>query len=624
MAELLQPWGMELGAEIRRGGARFRVWAPRAKKVSAVIEGRPADIPLRREKDGFFSGTGPDVKPGNLYWYRLDKKGPFADPCSRYQPYGPHGPSMIVDPRAYEWGDSRWKGVRLKGQVVYELHVGAFTQEGTFDAAARELGRLKDLGVTLVEIMPVAEFPGRFNWGYDGVNLYAPSHTYGDPEALKRFVDEAHRIGMGVLLDVVYNHLGPDGNYLRNFSNDYFSRRHITEWGEAMNFDGSGSGPVRRFFVQNACYWISEFHVDGLRLDATQSMFDDSPRHVLADISRNARRAAGPRRIVMIAENEPQDVRALAPDDKSGFGLDALWIDDFHHTARVSLTKRREAYYMDYQGTPQELLSSVKRGSLYQGQNYEWQKKCRGTPVLEEPAASFIFFLQNHDQVANSVDGERLGALADPACLRALTALLLLAPETPLLFMGQESGAPAPFLFFADHNDKLAPLVHRGRKEFLAQFPSYATPESQARIPDPRDPLTFLQCKLIFSERELTSPAYLLHQDLLRLRRTDPAVAAQDRKRIDGAVLGADAFVLRFSVAGAEDRLLLVNLGRTLQYTPAPEPLLAPPAGAEWALLWSSNDLRYGGNGRLCPVKDGRWTIEGAGAVLLAPEARRD
>ena len=617
MAGSQMHWRLGLGAEVQEGGVWFRVWAPKQRRVEVVIEGE-APFRLEPEGAGYFSGRVPGIGAGARYRYRLGDKKEYPDPCSRFQPEGPHGPSLIVDPAAYRWGDAGWPGLHLSGQVIYELHVGAFTSEGSFDAAAREIEGLRRIGVTTIELMPVAEFPGRWNWGYDGVDLYAPSHRYGDPEALKRFVDAAHQQGMAVILDVVYNHVGPDGNYLKAFSDDYFTDRYKNEWGEAINFDGPGSKEVREFFVRNACYWIAEFRLDGLRLDATQQIFDAGPTYVLAELSRRAREAARPRQIVLIGENEPQQVIALAPVEKGGWGLDALWNDDFHHAARVALTGRREAYYTDYRGEAQEFISAAKRGFLYQGQHYLWQNKARGSRVTSEPAASFVHYLQNHDQVANHPRGERLHALASPPRIRALTALLLLAPETPLLFMGQEFGASCPFLFFADHADALAPLVYQGRKAFLAQFPSYATAEVQDQIPDPRAEETFLRSKLDFSERETHVEVYRLHQDLLKLRREDPILALQSREGIDGAVLGAQAFALWFFGKEGDDRLLLVNLGPDLDARPAPEPLLAAGTRDGWRLVWSSDDPRYGGAGIVHPRGPDGWRLTAGSAVFLS------
>lgn len=619
MAQSRMNWRLGLGAEVRENGVRFRVWAPKHQRVEVVIEdGEERAFPLKPEEGGYFSGNAPGVGAGVRYRYRFEDEKLYPDPSSRFQPEGPHGPSMVIDPEAYRWGDLGWRGVRLPGQVIYELHVGAFTPEGTFDAAAREIEELRRIGITMIELMPVAEFPGRWNWGYDGVDLYAPSHLYGDPDGLKRFVDTAHRHGMAVILDVVYNHLGPDGNYLKAFSDDYFTDRYQNEWGEPINFDGPGSKEVREFFIRNACYWMAEFHLDGLRLDATQQIFDASPTHVLAELSRRAREAARPREIVLVGENESQQVIALAPVEKGGYGLDALWNDDFHHSARVALTGRREAYYTDYRGEAQEFISAVKRGFLYQGQYYLWQSKPRGSRVTTERAASFVHYIQNHDQVANHFRGERLNALASPGRIRAMTALLLLAPETPLLFMGQEFGASSPFFFFADHNDALAPLVHKGRREFLAQFPNDATPEAQREIPDPRAEETFLRSKLHFSEREKHAEICRLHQDLLKLRREDPILSLQSRERIDGAVLGPQAFVLRFFGTEGEDRLLVVNLGPDLDARPAPEPLLAPVKPDGWRLVWSSDDPRYSGPGAVHPYGPDGWRLSGGSAVFLS------
>ena len=528
---------------------------------------------------------------------------------------------MVVDPCGYRWHDAGWMGVEMKGQVIYEMHIGAFTREGTFDTAAREIEHLKDLGVTVLEVMPIAEFPGRWNWGYDGVDLFAPYHGYGDHDAFKRFVDAAHRHGLAVILDVVYNHLGPDGNYLHCYSPHYFSDRDPNEWGRSINFDGPGSAGVREFYISNACYWIRDFHLDGLRLDATQSIHDASCPHVLGQIARRARAQAHPRRIILTAENEPQDARYLAPFEAGGFGLDAMWNDDFHHSARVALTGRREGYYHDYRGRAQEFVSAAKRGFLYQGQYYHWQEQPRGTPALEQPACAFIAFIQNHDQVGNTLNGERLHRITSPGRLRAMTALLLLAPHTPLLFMGQEFAASQPFRFFAEHNAPLGKQVHVGRREFLSQFVNYATPAAQARVPDPADEGCFRNSKLDHDERVRHEAAYALHRDLLRIRRQDPAIARQDRQAFDAAVLSEHAFVLRWFEPRDGDRLLVVNLGEGVDLRPAPEPLLAPPRSARWRLLWSSDDPRYDGHGAVSPCTEAGWRLPGESAALLCAEA---
>jgi maltooligosyltrehalose trehalohydrolase len=472
----------------------------------------------------------------------------------------------------------------------------------------------------VIEMMPIAEFPGRFGWGYDGVNLYAPAHVYGAPDDLRAFVDRAHALGLGVILDVVYNHLGPDGNYLNDFSRDYFTDRYTNDWGQAINFEGPE--PVRQLFVQNAGYWIDEFHFDGLRLDATQDIKDASPRHVLADIIASARQATGLRPIYIVAENEPQETIIVRPPDEGGYGANALWNDDAHHAAVVALLGRREAYYMDYLGTPQELVACARFGYLYQGQWYMWQEQPRGTPALDLLPAAFVSYLENHDQVANSAFGRRLHQLASPAAHRAMTAWLLLGPATPMLFQGQEYSSSKPFLFFADHNPELAQAVGKGRVEFLAQFPSLTDDRVVRALAPPAAEETFQACKLDPGERERHREAYALHCDLLGLRRDDPVLARAGTYRPEGAVLGERAFLLRYLDARHGDRLLIVNLGCDLDFSPVREPLAAPPRDARWRVVWSSEAPQYGGQGAPPLNLDGPWRLPGGCALFLVPEHR--
>lgn len=608
-----------IGAEIVNGGVHFRVWAPAAKTVEVVFDGGPI-VALKAEESGYFSGLVDGAGGGTRYKYRLDGGEMCPDPASRFQPEGPHGSSEIVDAAQFSWTDSNWRGIALPHQAIYEMHVGTFTREGTWVSAMTELPHLAELGVTVLEVMPVGEFPGRFGWGYDGVQWFAPAHIYGTPDDFRRFVNRAHGLGLGVILDVVFNHLGPDGNYMGKYAPQFFCEE-TTDWGRAINFDGRESGPVREFVIANACYWIEEFHLDGLRLDATQDIHDCSEDHILRAIAREARRRAAPRNIIVIAENEPQEPRLVRAPEQCGYGLDGLWNDDFHHAAMVALTGRNEAYYSDYLGTPQEFISSAKYGYLYQGQRYQWQKKRRGTPALDLRPAAFVNFIQNHDQVANSAYGQRCHALASPGKLRTLTALWLLAPGTPMLFQGQEFAASSPFLFFADHTPELARKIREGRAEFLAQFRSLATPEMQKRFADPGDPATFERSKLDHDERRSHREIYDLHCDLLKLRREEPVFHAQKPRGLDGAVLSSDAFVLRFFGDEGDDRLLLVNLGVDLHLDPAPEPLLAPPEDRRWVTLWSSEDPKYGGTGTPPLDTEQNWRIPGQTAVVLKPDA---
>jgi maltooligosyltrehalose trehalohydrolase len=611
-----------IGAEAGPEGVHFRVWAPRRKTVEVVLEGtrQPVHL-LERESTGYHSGLVAKASVGARYRFRVDGGDAFPDPASRFQPEGPHGPSQVVDPLQFHWRDEGWRGVPLEGQVIYETHIGTFTREGTFDAVRRELPELAAAGITVVEIMPVADFPGRFGWGYDGVGLFAPVAIYGQPDDFRRLIDDAHRAGMGVILDVVYNHVGPDGNYLRQFSEDYFTDRYGNDWGEAINYDGENCCAVREWVITNARYWIEEYHLDGLRLDATHAIHDASPENIVAALTKAARAGAPGREILIVAESESQEARLARPPTSGGFGVDALWNDDFHHSARVALTGHNEAYYSGYQGKPQELLSAVKYGYLYQGQRYQWQKKRRGTPALDLRPAQFVLYLQNHDQIANSGRGERVEQLTSPGRYRAMAALLLLAPGTPMLFQGQEFGASSPFYFFADHNPELGKLVREGRAQFLSQFPSLAQPAMVEHLIDPGDPANFERCKLDFGERERHAAAYSLHKDLLKLRREDPVFRLQKQGGVDGAILSDQSLVLRYFSANGDDRLLLVNLGADLHLEPAPEPLLAPPEGRRWEVLWSSEDPRYGGSGTPPVDGDEGWRIPGEAAVVMRPSA---
>jgi maltooligosyltrehalose trehalohydrolase len=615
-----------VGAEIVDGrGVHFRVWAADHARVAVVVEGRSGE---RRETvmaasgGGYFEALVEEASAGTRYGFRLgETKRVYPDLASRFQPEGPHGLSQVVDPAAFRWTDAGWRGVAIEGQVIYEMHVGTFTPEGTWAAAARQLLELKACGVTVLEIMPVAEFPGRYGWGYDGVDLFAPTRLYGEPDDLRRFVDEAHRVGLAVILDVVYNHVGPDGAFFSAYAHAYFSTRDRNEWGDAINFDGDQCEPVREFFVSNAVYWIDEYHLDGLRFDATQTIHDSSHEHVLAEMARRTRAAAEPRSIILVAENETQTCRLAMDASLGGYGLDALWNDDYHHSALVALTGRREAYYTDYLGLPQEFVSVAKHGYLYQGQRSAWQQKNRGTSSWGVKPAAFVSYLENHDQVANSRGGMRLHQLTSPGRYRALTALTLLGPATPMLFQGQEFASSKPFLYFADHEASLAASVRAGRFRFLAQFPSLATAEAQASLADPGADETFERCRLDFTERQAHRQAYNMVRDLLRLRREDEVFRGQRPGGLDGAVIGPAAFVLRYFAAPGhqEDRLLVVNLGTDLLLHAAPEPLLAPPVGRRWVVAWSSDDLRYGGQGASPVVTDEGIRLPGEAAVVLVP-----
>jgi maltooligosyltrehalose trehalohydrolase len=608
---------LPIGAEWRDGGVDFRTWAPARSRVSVAVEG-VGEYELAREESGYFSGFVPDVGKGARYRFRLDgEETLYPDPASRYQPEGPHGASEIVDPLAFRWSDADWKGISLRGQIVYEMHVGTFTPEGSWAAAAEKLPLLKSVGISVVEMMPVADFAGEFGWGYDGVDFFAPTRLYGMPDDLRAFVDRAHALGLGVILDVVYNHFGPDGCHLRAFTPDYFTDTYKTDWGEAVNYDGENAAGVRAFMIANARLWIEEFHFDGLRLDATQTIYDNSPDHILAELAREARKAADGRSIILIAENEDQDARLTRAPEAGGFGLDAVWNDDFHHSAVVALTGHDGAYYSDYRGLPQEFVSAAKYGYLFQGQHSGWQHKARGAPALDVAPERFVCFSENHDQIANSVRGQRLHQMTSPGHARALAALVLLLPATPMLFQGQEFWASAPFAYFADHHAELAPLVRQGRRAFLAQFPHIAAPGVAVHIPDPEDKATFLACKLDWSERERRQDILALHRDLIALRKSDPVFAAQAPRALDGAVIAGDAFLLRYFGEAEGDRLVIVNFGRDFNPKNLPDPLAAPPHGEEWRVLWSSEAPPYGGSGTAAFSAAKGWHIAGHSTLVL-------
>lgn len=614
------PIGAEL-ALIGEPGVHVRVWAPSSTKIALVIESRtPREIVLGREPGGYASAFVPGLAAGDCYRFRIDDGAQlYADPASRFQPDGPFGPSQVVDPSEFAWTDAGWRGIEPDRHVIYELHAGTFTRAGTWAAASAELPFLAELGVTTIELMPVAEFAGDRNWGYDGVNLFAPEHVYGTPDDLRRFVDRAHQLGLAVILDVVYNHVGPSGNSLAAFAPEYFHHDRANDWGDAMNF---ASPPVREFYSENAAYWISEFHLDGLRIDATQAIHDASDDHIIAAIARRARAAAPERRVWLVAENEPQDTALVCE-----LGLDAMWNDDFHHTARVAATGVIDGYLHDYRGTAYELVAAIRHGFLYQGQLYAWQRNPRGTSSRGLAHARLVHFLENHDQVANFGFGERLVELTDPARFRALTAVLLLSPSVPMLFQGQETGSRRPWRFFCDHEGELAEAVRRGRASFMSQFQRFATAEVQAKLAElaelgnPCALASFTACILDPAERDFTRPVVALHRDLLRLRREDPAFTRAAPDAVDAAALDADALVVRYhGDTGFADRLLLVNLGPTFHRAAVAEPLVAPPAGTGWRLAWSSEDPRYGGHGTPPPFTRERLSIPAHAAVVCVPD----
>lgn len=471
---------------------------------------------MTRQEGGLFEAFIAGLQPGARYRYRMDGGDTlYPDPASRFQPKGVHGPSEVIDPHAYNWQDAGWAGVPHQDLVFYELHVGTFTPEGTYEAARAKLPYLKELGVTAVELLPVAAFPGERNWGYDPAAQFAPAHPYGRPDDLRRFVDEAHRLGLAVYLDVVYNHFGPDGAYVVGLNPQMFTAHHHTPWGQAINLDDEGSAAVRAFFLENAVYWLREFHLDGFRLDATFALVDDSPKHFLAELAEVVSSVPGWRRL-LIAE-DPRNMRALVePRERGGYGLDGIWADDFHHLVRRHLAGDRHAYYADFTGKMQDIATTLQQGWFYTGQHSAHWGGPRGTSTDGLKPENFVLCIQNHDQVGNRPQGNRLTDDVSLDAYRAASALLLFAPQLPLLFQGQEWATKTPFLYFTDHNPELGKLVSEGRKEEFKDFPAF-----QGDVPDPQDERSFLRSKLDWGEldKEAHAGVLALYRDLLALRR---------------------------------------------------------------------------------------------------------
>lgn len=606
----LLPIGAELAAD---GTVSVRVWAPDHTRVRVVLDGH--ESALAREPDGYWSAHVAGGA-GSRYGFLLgDDDTVYPDPASRQQPDGPHGLSAVVDPRSFAWTDQAWRGVSADDAVLYELHLGTFTTEGTAAAALPHLEALADLGVTVVQVMPLNEFPGRFGWGYDGVGLFAPCRLYGPPDDIRRFVDRAHALGLAVILDVVYNHVGPDGNYLRAFARDYFTDRYDNEWGDALNFDGPRSAPVREWVLANVEMWMREYHVDGFRLDATQQIFDASHEHLVAAIARTARAAAPHRTVLVTAENEPQDARIVDAPEAGGYGLDGIYNEDFHHSARMLLVGTHEAYFSDYRGVASEWLACAKWGVLYQGQHYAWQQQARGTAGLHLPGLTHVNFLENHDQVANTDRGRRLVDLARPSDLRAMTGLLFLLPGQPMLFQGQESGSRAPFVYFADHASPLCEAVAKGRREFLHQFTRLRDDEVFAAQPAPHEERAWRQCQLTQEHDDARAQEWrALHRDLIALRRERPRRA--DTYHLDGSAPDATLLLLRYFGDDGHDWLVVLNTGPDRDIASLSEPLLAPPRHRGWATRWSSESPRYGGQGRMAWAP-GRWPVPGHSLLVL-------
>ncbi len=580
-----------LGATVTPEGVQFAVWAPLARTVTLVLDSE--EIALGAQQDGYFVTFVPDLKAGARYLYRLDDGDPFPDPASRYQPEGVHGSSEVVDV-AFAWSDAGWDGVPQSRLAFYELHVGTFTPEGTFAAAMEKLPYLRDLGITAVELMPVADWPGSRGWGYDHAALWAPSRAYGTPADLRRFVDAAHAHGLAVYLDVIYNHLGPDGAYVAAFA-PMFTSRHHTPWGSAINLDDVQSSGVRHFFVENALMWLREYHFDGLRLDATDQLKDDSEPHFLAELSEAVAALSGPRR-VLVAEDHRNLNTLVVPREKGGYGLDAIWVDDFHHLVRNLVAGDAEGYYAAYAGTvAAHIARTIEQNWFYTGQVSPYSKKPRGSSAEGLRPENAVFCIQNHDQIGNRPLGNRLTADVPLSTFRAASALLLFAPQLPLLFMGQEYAATTPFLFFSDHEPALGKLVTEGRRKEFAGFSGFG-----GEVPDPQDEATFTRSKLDWDEAESArgQATRALYQKLLALRPDLEAEAA--------------------AVAHGEAALTVRRGAYTLAVALRPGAEMPRPPGS---LVWHTEQPDFAPDGIPPEVRDDTLMFAAAGAALFQTAA---
>jgi maltooligosyltrehalose trehalohydrolase len=574
-----------LGAWLTDGGVRFRVWAPDHERVDVRI-GAESDYRLSREAGGYHAGLLPVIGAGARYKYVLDAGDAFPDPASRFQPEGVHGPSEVIDASAFEWTDDAWPGLQLESLVVYQLHIGTWTRAGTFVSATEALPRLAELGVTAVQLLPIADFAGDRNWGYDGVSLFAPARCYGRPDDLRAFVDRAHALGLGVLLDVVYNHFGPDGAYHGTFSEHYFAEHHRSPWGAGINLDGDGSEAVRRFFIESALHWLHEYHVDGFRLDATARLVDDSSRHFMLEYTETIQNVAMRERPPLVIAEDHRNLAALLHSrDQGGYGIDAVLADDFHHEVRRAIAGDNEGYYQDYAGSAGNVARALRQGWLYTGQHSAYWNEHRGTDPTGVALPRFVHCIQNHDQVGNRAEGDRLPATAGQPATRAATALLLCSAATPLLFMGQEWAASSPFLFFTDHHEELGRAVTDGRRSEFSAWSEYADPKLWERIPDPQALSTFTASRLRWEEREREPHASMLRLtgELLRLRRTEPALVWADGVMQDAFPIDDDTVALTRE-CGDEAVVLIAKLRG------GPSAVHVEPGGALRVVLTTEDD----------------------------------
>jgi maltooligosyltrehalose trehalohydrolase len=604
-------WTLDLGANVSEGGVHFSVWAPKASSVSLVITGEKELFPMNAEGKGYFSTFIQGLEPGRRYCYLLNEDRPRPDPVSRFQPEGVHGPSEVIDPSQFKWEDQDWKGTPLEEMILYEIHTGTFTKEGTFEAIIPFIDYLKnDLGITAIELMPVGQFPGERNWGYDGVYLYAPQNSYGGPMGLKHLINACHRKGLAVILDVVYNHLGPEGNYLDDYG-PYFTDRYKTPWGSAINFDGPESDEVRQFIINNALYWVREYHIDGLRIDAIHGIFDFSAQHILLDIQEAVQQQAMRlgRHIVVIAESDLNDVRVIDPPKSGGCGLNAQWNDDFHHCLHTLLTGERNGYYQDF-GDFNQLAKALREGFVYSGQYSPYRKRRHGSSSSHISPSKFVIFSQNHDQVGNRAKGDRLSTLVSFEALKLAAGMVLLSPNIPLLFMGEEYAEEAPFQYFVSHSDQaLIEAVRKGRSEEFTTF------QWSGEIPDPQDEVTFLRSKINLDLRHEGKNQTLLqfYETLITFRKELYPLPFPDKKGVQIEGFGREKVILIRWECGQGRVIGLFN------FNDKPIKIEIAVEKGDWGKIFSSASEEWGGLGALVP--ESIHSIGSGGIFLLDTHA---
>ena len=600
---------MTLGAiPMEKGRCRFRVWAPGVKRVEVHLSSPRDFLAPLQEEGGYHQAVLEGVGPGSLYFFRLEGEKERPDPASRFQPQGVHGPSQVTDP-FYAWEDQGWFGLPLWDYVIYELHVGAFSSEATFEGAIPYLDELKEMGVTAVELMPVAQFPGARNWGYDGVFPFAVQNSYGGPGGLKRLVNECHKRGLAVVLDVVYNHLGPEGNYLRDFG-PYFTDRYRSPWGQAVNFDGPENREVRRFFIENALSWLTEFHIDDLRLDAVHAILDFSAEPFLKELAEAVHEQAERlnRRVHLIAESDLNDTRLLRSPKLGGYGLDGQWSDDFHHSLHTLLTGEDSGYYQDF-GRVKDLKAALSGGLVYEGRYSSFRKRPHGNSFREIPATRLVIFSQNHDQVGNRLLGERLSRLTSFEGLKLAAGVVFLSPYVPLLFMGEEYGEEAPFPYFISHGDPaLVEAVRRGRREEFSSFQWAQEP------PDPQDEGTFRSARLDRSRRgkDPNRSLYRLYRELLALRKSHPVLSRMNKDRQEFHSLEEEKVLVQRRWEESDEIVAVYHFGET------PQRISLPLPQGEWNKLLDSADSKWGGPGTEIPDELPRG---GETPLLLCPQS---